>query len=161
MADRGIRWLTPSEQHAWRAYVLGTTLLMEQLDRELRRDFKVSLAEYEILVRLSEQPERALRMAVLADAVRHSRSRVTHTVQRMEQAGLVARETGLEDGRGVQARMTDEGFALLQRASRVHVDGVRRHLVDLVGSEDLTAMGRVMDAVTDGLIGQHPEAEIR
>ena len=51
--------------------------------------FDLSLTEYEILVRLSERPERQMRMAQLADALAHSRSRVTHTVARMEKAGLV------------------------------------------------------------------------
>ncbi len=41
----------------------------------------MSLPEYEILVRLSEAPEHRLRMAMLADSVSHSRSRVTHTVR--------------------------------------------------------------------------------
>jgi DNA-binding MarR family transcriptional regulator len=134
---------------------------MDQLDQDLRREFRVSLAEYEILVRLSERPDHVMRMAQLAAAVCHSRSRVTHTVTRMEAAGLVVRENCLEDGRGVQARMTEAGFALLEKAAPVHVEGVRTHLVDACSEEDFTAMGRVMDAVTDGLIGMHPEAEMR
>ena len=48
----------------------------------------ISLTEYEILVRLSESTGRRMRMALLADALCHSRSRVTHTVTRMEKAGL-------------------------------------------------------------------------
>ncbi len=161
MSDSGTRWLEPGQQHTWRAFVLGTTLLMDQLDQELRRDFGISLTEYEILVRLSERPQRVMRMAQLADAVCHSRSRVTHTITRMENAGFVVRETCLEDGRGVQARMTDVGLALLERAAPAHVEGVRRHLVDTCSPEDFAALGRVMNAVTDGLIAAHPEAEIR
>ena len=155
------RWLDHAQQRSWRAYLLGSTLLMEQLDQDLRRAHKISMPEYEILVRLSEAPGRSMRMAQLAAAVCHSRSRVTHTIARMEDAGLVRREAHREDGRGVQATMTDAGFDLLQRAAHVHVDGVRRHLVDLCEPEDLAALGRVMDAVTDKLIHQHPEAEMR
>jgi len=161
MAESETRWLDAGQQHAWRAFVLGSTLLMEQLDQDLRHEFRISLPEYEILVRLSEREGRVMRMAQLADAVCHSRSRVTHTISRMEKAGLVVRETCLEDGRGVQARMTDEGYDLLVRAAPLHVEGVRKHLVDLCPPEDFEAMGRVMDLVTDGLIGQHPEAEMR
>ena len=85
------RWLTAQQQHAWRAYLVATTLLTERLDRDLREQHELSLPEYEILVRLSEAPRRQLRMAMLAESVSHSRSRVTHTVARMEQAGLVRR----------------------------------------------------------------------
>ena len=46
------------------------------------------MTEYEILVRLSETPDHQLRMAQLAESLAHSRSRVTHTVKRLEDAGL-------------------------------------------------------------------------
>ena len=85
------RWLDESQQQSWRALMMGITLLLDRLDADLRRGFDISLAEYEILVRLSERPQRQLRMAQLADAMAHSRSRVTHTVKRMENAGLVER----------------------------------------------------------------------
>lgn len=160
MAHR-TRWLDDSEQRSWRALVLGTTLLMDRLDADLRAAFDLSLPEYEILVRLSETPGRRLRMAQLADSLAHSRSRLTHTVQRMEKAGLVSRCRSAEDARGVFAELTQEGFDLLARAAHTHVTGVRRHLVDLASREDFAALGRVMDAVTDDLIGGHPAMEIR
>ncbi len=69
--------------------MMGTTLLLDRLDSDLRAAFRISLTEYEILVRLSEAPGRQMRMAQLADAMCHSRSRVTHTVARMETAGLL------------------------------------------------------------------------
>ena len=105
---------------------------MERLDDDLRREFGMSLTEYEVLVRLSERPGRAMRMAQLADALAHSRSRVTHTVARMEAAGFVTRGTTPEDGRGVVATMTTQGYELLEKAAPCHVESVRRNLVDLV-----------------------------
>lgn len=161
MSVSGTRWLNDEQQRDWRAYVLGSTLLTEQLDQDLRREFRLSLPEYEILVRLSEQPGHTMRMAQLADAVCHSRSRVTHTVKRLETAGTVVRQLCAEDGRGVEARLTDEGFALLEKAAHVHVAGVRENLLDLCSPEDFAALGRVMNAVTDHLIDRHPSAEMR
>ena len=128
----GPRWLDDTEQRSWRALIMGMTLLLDRLDDELRRACDLSLVEYEILVRLSETEGRQMRMAQLADALAHSRSRVTHTVARMEHAGLVERRSSPEDGRGVVAMMTDEGLGLLERMAPVHVEGVRAHLVDLV-----------------------------
>ena len=155
------RWLDEDQQRSWRALVVGTTLLMDRLDDDLRRDFNISLTEYEILVRLSERPGRALRMAQLADALAHSRSRVTHTIDRMERAGYVVRGTTPEDGRGIVATMTDKGHDLLREAAPVHVEGVRSYLVDQVDDADFAALGRAMDAVTDHLISAHPEMDIR
>lgn len=136
-------------------------MLLDRLDDELREEFDISLTEYEILVRLSERPGREMRMAQLADALAHSRSRVTHTVTRMERQGLVQRTSSSVDGRGVVATMTDKGMDLLQRAAPLHVRGVREHLVDLASDDDLEACGRVLDAVADQLVSAHPEMEIR
>lgn len=154
------RWLDAEEQRAWRSFLLGTTLLLDRLDEDLRREHGLSAVEYEILVRLSEA-DGTLRMAQLAAALAHSRSRVTHTVKRMERAGLVVREESPEDGRGVDCRLTDAGHATLVGAAPDHVETVRHSLVDLVEREDLLALGRVMNAVCDRLIGAHPEREIR
>ena len=157
----GTRWLDESQQRSWRAWILGNTLLMGRLDDDLRRTFNISLVEYEILVRLSERPGRRMRMAQLADALAHSRSRVTHTIDRMEKSGYVTRGPSPDDGRGIVATMTDSGYALLEEAAHVHVTGVREHLVDLASPEDLEAIGRVLNSVADHLIAAHPEMEMR
>ena len=158
--DDPVRWLDDRQQHSWRALVMGTTLLFDRLDEELRRAYDISLVEYEILVRLSER-DGQMRMAALADALAHSRSRVTHTVTRMEKAGLVQRSRSDDDGRGIVASLTDKGHDLLVRSAPSHVQGVREHLVDLADGDDFEAVGRVMDAVADHLISAHPEMEMR
>jgi DNA-binding MarR family transcriptional regulator len=155
-----IRWLEDGQQRAWRALVMGTTLLFDRLDDDLRSAHDISLVEYEILVRLSER-DGQMRMAALADALAHSRSRVTHTVTRMEKVGLVQRSSSPEDGRGILATLTDKGHDLLVRAAPTHVSGVRAYLVDLAGDTDFAALGRVFDAVADNLVSAHPEMEIR
>ena len=156
-----VAWLDERQQRAWRAYLVGTTLLMDRLDRDLRERHRISLPEYDILVRLSEAEGNRLRMAMLADSVSHSRSRVTHTVTRMEAAGLVARDACLSDGRGVEAVLTDQGRQALVDAAPTHVAGVRRLLVDVVDDDDFQAVGRVFDAVTDQLIASNPALDIR
>ena len=144
-------WLSEPQQRAWRAYINGSTLLFERLDRDLREQFDVSLPEYEILVRLSESPQRSLRMALLASSVSHSRSRVTHTIARMEGKGLVERRACPTDGRGVIATLTPQGWNRLVQAAPVHVEGVRRHLVDVADEDDLAAVGRVFAEVGERL----------
>ncbi|MFD2081534.1 DNA-binding transcriptional regulator, MarR family [Actinopolymorpha cephalotaxi] len=141
------KWLSAEQQRAWRAYLLGSAQLMERIDRDLRA-LGLSMPEYEILVRLSESPGRTLRMAELAQSVHHSRSRLTHTVARMEAAGMVEREACPSDRRGVLARLTDKGYAQLVETAPSHVAGVRDGLIDLVSEEDLAALGRVFAAVS-------------
>jgi DNA-binding MarR family transcriptional regulator len=156
-----VAWLDRDQQHSWRSFIVGTTLLMDRLDRDLRERHHLALPEYEILVRLSEATEGRTRMAVLAASLSHSRSRVTHTVARLEKAGLVRRSSCLSDGRGVEAQITEKGWDALRAAAPTHVAGVRAFLVDLVSEEDFAAVGRVFDAVADKLIDANPAADIR
>ena len=92
----------------------------------------------------------------------HSRSRATHTIARMEEAGLVERCRSADDGRGVEARMTEKGRTKLVEAAPTHVRGVRKHLVDLAAPKDFAALGRIFDEVSDRLLEGKPEdADIR
>lgn len=156
----GVRWLNPAEQRAWRSYLVGSTLLTDRLDRDLRDRHDISLPEYEILVRLSEAPRHRMRMAMLAQSASYSRSRVTHTVGRLEQSGYVLREPTASDGRGVEATLTERGHEMLEAAAPTHVGGVREFFVDLAG-EDYPAVGAVFERVLEALITEHPTMDIR
>jgi DNA-binding MarR family transcriptional regulator len=126
----GPRWLDAEEQRAWRAWLYSSQLLNDRLDRELTRATGIPHAYYEILVQLSETPERQMRMSELADRCLSSRSRLSHAVSRLEERGWVRRQVCAEDGRGLLAVLTDEGFAALEAAAPIHVEGVRTHLFD-------------------------------
>lgn len=158
-------WLTRLEQEAWRRYLYATTLLTDRLSEALQADPEIdlTLGEYEILVRLSEAPGGAIRMSDLADQVVHSRSRLTHTISRMEKRGLVERVRCAADGRGRQAQLTGAGRALLTAAAPTHVRSVRELLLDVVGHEDFLTLGRILGQTLDenapvGLGGPTPQA---
>jgi DNA-binding MarR family transcriptional regulator len=140
------RWLTAEQQQIWRAYLLGSVLMLEQIDADLR-PFGLDRAEYEILVMLSETEGHRLRMSELADAVHHSRSRLTHTISRMEKADLVRRTDCPTDRRGVWAELTDRGFELIKEAAPHHVETVRKYFVEVMSEEDYAAVGRALAAV--------------
>lgn len=131
MPQQEPHWLTPAQQVVWRDSLAAVAWIREQLDADLRK-YNLDLNEYEVLVVLSEAPEHSVRMSQLAEGSNQSRSRLTHTVGRMEQAGLIERHTAANDRRGVIAKLTDEGFELLKRAAVDHVASVRRVLVDVV-----------------------------
>ena len=141
------RWLDAAQQRDWRTYVDGSIRLTEIMDRDLKTRHGLSVSEYEILVRLSEAPERRLRMAELAENASQSRSRLSHTCARLESKGLVERDNCPNDKRGVFANLTDEGLAVLERAARDHVETVRDHFIDVIAPEDLEAVGRAFGAV--------------
>ena len=150
-------WLDVDQQRHWRAYIAATTLLHEQLSRELQDEHGISIGDYEILVRLSEAPDRTLRMSHLADSTLASRSRLSHQIDRLEKAGVVRRQACDEDRRGQNAILADEGFALLVAAAPTHVTGVRKHLVDLLTEEQFSALGRACEIIAENL-GENPFA---
>jgi DNA-binding MarR family transcriptional regulator len=139
-------WLSAEQQRIWRAYLLGSARLSAKLDADLRQ-FGVDLAEYEILVTLEESPDRRLRMSELAEAVHQSRSRLTHTISRMEKDELVVRTTCPADRRGVWAELTDTGVKLLETAAPSHVGAVRTYFVEAMDEADYLSLGRAFEAV--------------
>ncbi|MCW2802279.1 MAG: MarR family transcriptional regulator [Propionibacteriaceae bacterium] len=140
------QWLSKEQQRVWRTYLLGSARLTERLDADLR-EFGIDLAEYEILVCLEEVPDHRIRMSELAEAVHQSRSRLTHTIARMEKEDLVVRRTCPTDRRGVWAELTPHGYELLKTAAPSHVEAVRRNFVEAAGPDDYAAIGRAFGAV--------------
>ena len=156
--DDDVRWLTADEQLSWRAYRNGVAMLNDVLAHELESQSGLSIHEYEVLVRLSEAPERTMRMSEIATGLAHSRSRLTHTIRRMEEQGLVERNQCLQDARGVNCTMTEKGWQRLVGAAPCHVRSVREHLVDVLTPEQFRALGEAMGVVGARLSGgaSHP-----
>ena len=137
------RWLDAQEMRAWRGLIGTNRLLFEQINRELSRRSGLSAADYEVLVQLSEAPERRLRMSELAAQSLSSKSRLSHQVSRLERLGWVRREECPTDRRGAFAALTDEGFGILEEAAKGHVQDVRRHLFDRLTNEQVASLAEI------------------
>lgn len=133
----------PTELTAWRSFLRAHAAVTRALERELVTEQRLSLAAYDVLVQLAEAPSRMLRMTDLADAVLLSRSGVTRLVDRLERAGLVARQRTSEDGRGVVAVLTEKGLGRLRTAAVTHLDGVVRHFVARLDGAELEQLGAI------------------
>jgi len=141
---RPARWLSEEDQRVWRQYLRATMEINDALDRDLAQSHGLSMNEYEVMVVLSEAPERTVRMSVLAEELVNSRSRLTHTVRRMESRGLVRREACSDDGRGVNCVLTQEGFDLLEKAAPDHVECVRRNIFDNLSATEIRHLGDIL-----------------
>ena len=147
----GTAWLSGDEARAWRNYIEATTMLLDALDHQLQRDAKMPHGYYEILVRLSEVPDRTMRMSELADATKSSRSRLSHAVTRLEERGWVQREDCETDRRGQLATLTDAGVQALTEAAPGHVAAVREHLIDRLSPAQVTQLADITETVLAGL----------
>src|ERR1700709_183206 len=148
------RWLDDEEQRTWPAFLSVTQLLFDQLDREMQRDAKIPHAYYEVLVRLSEAPDRTLRMSQLADSTLSSRSRLSHAVSRLEESGWVERKSCPTDRRGQLAVLTDKGFGALEAAAPGHVEGLRSHAFDPLRPDKLAALRNISQTLLNPLVSE-------
>lgn len=159
MNDPGPRWLSAGEQHTWRDAIQAWQWLLAAVDAQLQRDSGVPLAYYEILVRLSEAPDRSLRMTQLAEASSSSKSRVSHAVARLEERGWVRRMDCPTDRRGQIAVLTDQGFTALSVAAPGHVEQVRQVLFDALSDEQLRQLDGISAAILAKAASSPTDAE--
>lgn len=141
------RWLSEAEQHCWRSFLTACQSLFGAIEAQLLRDSELPHGYYEILVHLSEAPDRELRMTQLAKASTYSKSRLSHAVSKLSERGWVDRRDCPTDRRGQIARLTDAGFAVLEAAAPGHVGQVRRSLIDALTPEQLVQLGEISRAI--------------
>jgi DNA-binding MarR family transcriptional regulator len=144
-------WLTEAQMRGWRAYIEGSMRLNIQLEEDLRAATGLTMADYNVLVVLSEAPGRRLRMGELADRLVFSPSRLTYQVASMEKRSLVRRESCPRDRRGSEAVLTEDGLAKLRDSAPRHVVSVRERLIDLLDDAELATLTAVFERVQSTL----------
>lgn len=148
------RWLTAPQERAWRRYRRMRTLLDLQIARDLSKNSGLSEADYDVLSTLSEKAEGCWRARDLATQLLWSTSRLAHHVGRMEQRGLVARQPCEDDGRAALIGLTEQGRTTLQDAAPPHVDSVRRHMINLLTTDEIAALDTIAGKVIAHLADQ-------
>ncbi|HEX3787990.1 MAG TPA: MarR family transcriptional regulator [Pseudonocardiaceae bacterium] len=148
------RWLDEQEQLTWRAFLATTQLLDEALDRQLQHDSGMPHAYYRILVSLSDAADRTMRMSDLAAASQWSQSRLSHAVNRLEEAGWVSRRKCDQDKRVTYAILTGQGFSALAAAAPGHVEAVRRYLFDQLSRDQVGQLLAICEAVLPKLAAE-------
>jgi DNA-binding MarR family transcriptional regulator len=119
-------------------------LLPRQLDSDLRRGANVTITEYDVLRRLSQAPDRQLRMSKLARAVGLSASRTTRLVETLQARGFVTRITSSTDARGGLASLTSAGSAKEASAWPTYVESLRARLFDHIEASTIDQITRAL-----------------
>jgi DNA-binding MarR family transcriptional regulator len=146
-----VAWLGDDEQLAWRTLINVHGHLMARLDAELQAAHHLGLADYEVLVHLSEAPERSLRMSELAERLLLSPSGLTRRLDGLVREGLVERQAYLSDRRGSLAVLTPAGLARLEEAAPTHVAGVRTYVVGSLGRDRLLQLAEILGQIEGAL----------
>lgn len=154
------RWLDNEEMQVWRALLGVGTRVLSKLDDDLVAEYNLRVADYEVLVLLSEAPAGRLRMSELAGAVFLSPSGLTRRVDHLANGGLVVREQCPSDRRGSFAVLTAAGMRALEQAAPTHVEGVRRYVFDRMNRDELCVLANVLQAIlqaSDPMMAKHSD----
>lgn len=145
------QWLSEVESRAWRGYLAMRRALDRGVDRQLVRDSGLSVADYQLLVPLSEAPDGALRARDLGRGIDWERSRLSHQLKRMEQRGLILRRECPTDARGTVIVLTAAGRRAVEAAAPPHVEWVRANFIGLLTSDELAALTSIAERVLEHL----------
>jgi len=154
------KWLSPTEQAAWRQFITTLPDLMAALEADLA-EHGLTNGDYEVLVRLSEAEHHRLRMSDLADQLRLSPSGLTRRLDGLVRAGWVERAACEGDRRVMWAHLTATGMSKLESTAPDHVHSVRRHLLDPIGTDGLTDLGLLFERIHHHLHPEHAEQPSR
>jgi DNA-binding MarR family transcriptional regulator len=150
--------LNSAQLACWRAYIESSQRLFNQLEEELRATSDLSLADYQVLVLLSETPGQRLRMGELAGRLVFSPSRLTYQISSMERRGLVTRQACPDDRRGSEAVLTAAGLLTLREAAPQHAASVQQHLMHDLDEAEIACLTRVFDRLGDRLAPARPSS---
>jgi DNA-binding MarR family transcriptional regulator len=142
-------YLTPDEWQTWGAVVMLSRSVLQELDVRLRREHRLAVTEFDVLITLFNAPHHRLRMSELAERVLLSPAGTTHLVTRLERDGLVRREVDREDGRKWFTVLTDEGDRTLRAARPTHNDVLRRTLLASTSQADRRALRRIWERLSE------------
>lgn len=146
-----VQWLDDREAAAWQAVRDLGQPLWTALGRDLQRDSGLSMADYQVLVVLSETGGDVLAYRDLADATGWEKSRLSHQLTRMQARGLVHRTERSDDGRCANVVLTEHGRRVIESAAPGHVCSVRRFLIDRLSAAQIDALIAIGGAVRAGL----------
>lgn len=123
--------------------------LTDRLGRDLEERIGIPLVFFDVLIHVGAAPEGRLTMSRLSADVALTTGGVTRLVDRMAEAGFVARQNCPSDRRSVHVVLTDEGRAVLEKAVAAHIEGIDRYLIDPLDARDRVALEVALTKVLD------------
>lgn len=144
-----VQWLSDDEQRSWRFFVRLHPKLFARLSTGLQAQSGLSIADFEVLVALTDVPEGRIRFNDLARGIDWEQSRLSHQIRRMTKRGLVTREECPEDGRGAYVAISEPGREAIEAAAPEHVAAVRRLVLDALTPDEFAELGRLCAKVSE------------
>jgi len=141
---------------AWELYFTTTARLTERIEAALKCQSGLSMPEYSVLLMTDRAGEAGIRPSVLAHKVVFSRSRLTHTMKRLESRDLISRRPCQGDGRGGLVFLTDAGKRLFDEAAIVQRDVIRRLFLNEITPEEIDMLTCLFSRVSERIDNDTP-----
>jgi len=129
----------------------SSAALRRVFEQRLSKENELSGQAFDVLIRLSRTPGHRLRMSELAAQTSLTPSGLTRSVDRLEDSGLVSRESCPEDRRGAFAALTPAGRAVMDRAIPDHVAHVGEVLQAILTPEEEDDLAAILRKIRDHL----------
>lgn len=149
--DYESRWLAPDQNAVWTRFLRVTHRLENQIDRRLQDNHGLTHTQYEILVRLADADDGALRMSDLADRIVTAKSAVTYQVNKLTEMGLVDRHKCERDNRGIWVKLTPAGRERLEHAAPCILSLVRELFLDSINCDQAAELDKLLGTWSDNL----------
>jgi DNA-binding MarR family transcriptional regulator len=156
MIDPTPHWLDAQQRHAWRTFIRLHQKLFAEISRDLQAHSKLSSADFQILVALTDTQEGRQRFQQLAKSMDWEQSRLSHQIARTIKRGLVAREECAEDGRAAFVTITPAGGDAIQAAAPHHVAAIRRLVIDALSPDELANLAQISTRILDNMENASP-----
>lgn len=132
----------------WRALDTAHGKLANELSAALRDHHNLSLNAHAVLSQLVRAPDQKLRMTEIANRIDFSLSGLTGLVGRLEQDGLVERQSNFADRRVIYARLTEIGERYANEADARHQATLDAILSERFSGDELTQLAELLGRIT-------------
>lgn len=146
---------------AFKALLRAHARAIATVGQALKSADVLSLEAYDVLVSLAQAPENRLRLADLANDVLLSKSGLTRSVDRLEEAGLLRREGCPEDGRVSYAVLTRKGLSALEKAWPVYRAQIDALLGSALTPDEAATLRDLLDRISAAAEPPRPLGDFR
>jgi DNA-binding MarR family transcriptional regulator len=140
--------MAPGSPHdsAWRAIRGAHQALVDAIEHDLAAESLPALAWFDVLAKLESEPA-PLRPKDMLCQVSVTKSGLTRLLDRIEEAGLIARSYCPSDRRGTFLTITDEGRQTLEKMKPVRGRVFEEHLAGQMSPAEAETVGELLDRV--------------
>jgi DNA-binding MarR family transcriptional regulator len=137
-----------AQQHravqAWVRLAASNAAMTRSFNASLHAGHGLTVNDFEVLRRLSLEPDGRMRRVDLAQVVSLTPSGITRLLDGLEREGMVRKDVCEADGRVTYACITDEGSAILATAARSHLASLEAVFAERFSADELESLAELL-----------------